>query len=1843
MSEKTLQSYLKNSFIENNDKISIEFGKRKITYKELDEISNNIAMNLIKLKVKPESHIGILLEDKILFISTIIAIIKIRCIFVPLDNYYMDDRLEDMLNISDTQYIITDNNNYQRLDNIKKYNHFVKTYIVDDLQIINSDLDISNYNFQYSPQDKLCIYFTSGSTGRPNAVLGKNTSVLHFAEWEINKFKFGNKDKISQFTINSNDAFLRDLFVALLSGGVLCVPPDKATILDHDKLISWIDKSKLSVIHCTPSLFRVIGGNSLNTNLFQTLKKIFMVGERIPMNIINSWFEIFGERIEIINLYGATETSLAKMFYRIKREDLRRTNIPIGRPIKGAKAIILDENMQICTQNTIGEIYIRTPYLTHGYYNNPNLNKEKFVKNPFVDSDNEIIYKTGDYGRYIQGGIIEFIGRKDRQIKVRGNRIELDDIECAIMKIDGIKTCAVKWFNSENNEDGYIVAYIVADKLIDINEFNLKLDTKLDKNMIPRFVSQLKSMPLTNSGKIDYKNLKIPKMNNNVATITEPRNNIERKLAEIWKEILDIKVIDVKQDFFKVGGHSLKVMTLISKIYKAFNIEIPLDVIFNNTSIEKMSKYIKENVENEYLMEKIKPITISEFYEASSAQKRIYILNQLDKKGINYNQPSIWEINTEIDLNKFKDSITKLIDRHESLRTSFHVINGDLKQRINNASEINFNIEYIECNECEVENKFEQFIKPFDLDRAPLFRISLLRIDELRHLLFFDIHHIISDGSSINILLNDFKKIYFSEELEVIKIQYKDYTHWHNKFINSDEVKEQEKFWVDLFKDDIPVLDIPTDYKRPLIQNFDGTNISFKFDAELTEGIRKLGANNEATLYMTLLSIWNILLSKLSGQEDVVIGSPIAGRNRSELQLITGIFVNTIVMRNKPKGNLKFKEFLQSVKQNAINAYSNQDYQFNDLVDKLSIKRDLSRNPLFDNMFVLHNTDKQEIQNENSLFKKYSNINNKCISKFDLNLSAIEVEKEIEFNLEYCRCLYKKNTIKRMISSFLNIAKQVIKDEEIIINKVDILSDLDKELLLQFNLSSTRKIEYKSIVERFDEQVEKTPDRVAIAFKDKVLTYKQLQVRSNEIANYLKSRKSGKEQLIVGVFMEKSINIIASVLGILKSESIYIPIDTKIPYERIRNIIDDAQVSYILSSKNQINTLNQLQNDCKGINKYICLDMENEIEKCVNMNYVQDSIDKEQIAYVLYTSGSTGKPKGVMIQHKALSSFVDSVVDVVEFTDEKTIAATTAISFDIFIFETLLPLTKGMKIVMSDENVQLDNKKLLDLISNEEIDILQMTPSRMQVLINSQEELECLKRLKCIMLGGEVFTDNLLEQLKRLTNARIFNGYGPTEDTVYSTIKELTNSTSVNIGKPVSKSRIYIVDKNLNLVPIGVRGELCISGNGVAKGYLNDNGLTMEKFIKNPFSKNEIMYRTGDIARWLDTGEIEYVGRDDDQVKIRGIRIEIGEIQNVLVNIDDIKDAIVIYKENTFEKHLCAYYTTDKKLEIGEIRGRLLKKLPEYMIPTYFVQLDKIPLNTNGKADKNYLPDPLVSINRNGIDDGVRNEVEERLTKIWSEILYLDNIRINESFFDLGGDSFKIIQMQMMIEKEFGKKIETTDLFIRYTIRELAIFINELDNCNSEVSIKNTLFPESYYENNVIDQEFMNFKYKVSEEVYIKLKKDAEENGVLLKDMFLSMYGFLLSQICKKDKVNIYTPLENDDMLEIEINVKDKGSLSELSKYVNEELNSKNIVKNNYNNMVKELKTRNYLEVSHLFIYGNQNVKNNNIFDITLLCEEQKSSLEISLMCTNDKLSRKKIKDFFKYYINIIIQSVDNI
>lgn len=1015
---------------------------------------------------------------------------------------------------------------------------------------------------------------------------------------------------------------------------------------------------------------------------------------------------------------------------------------------------------------------------------------------------------------------------------------------------------------------------------------------------------------------------------------------------------------------------------------------------------------------------------------------------------ISYNIPVVMLVQGNLVREKCERAFEIIIKRHEPFRSAFLLVDGEPVQKI--IKDVSFQLEwFVDVSEEAVEEIISSFVQPFDLSTPPLLRCGVIKLTPDKHILMLDTHHIIADGVSTGILLDEFVKLYHGQELPPLTIQYKDFAAWQNIMLESADVKKQKEYWVNRFEDEIPVLNLRTDYVRPFMQSFAGERIKFSLDEITTKELRRIAKENDATLYMILLAIYNVLLSKYTGQEDIIIGSPTSGRSGDEVEHLIGMFVNTLALRNFPKSTKSFLHFLKEVRENALQAFENQDFQFDKLIEHLDIERDMSRNPLFDTMLILQNKiDYTSYEIEGLSINPYDFETG--VSKFDITLECNERHERLDIYVEYAIKLFHRETIERLIKHFKNLVQEVITDPTQLLSELTITSlEEEKQILKEFNVTEKEYPTNLTITEFFERRVKEIPDQIAVLAGDRALTYRQINEKANQLAHFLQEHGVEVES-VVAILADRSPEMIIAILAILKAGGAYIPIDPKFSDKRITYLLEDSKVKILLSDQGGIAE----RIDWYG-NIYSLFD------ECIYQGYgtfdLSPLANSSNLAYIIYTSGSTGKPKGTMIEHRSVVNILQTLEEMYPLKTDDAYLMKTTFTFDVSVTELFGWFFGFGKVVILAEGDEKDPKSIIEAIREYQVTHINFVPSMFSVFLEAlaQCDIKVISNLSYIFVAGEEIKAEIVKNFRALnTGVRLENLYGPTESTIYSigySLNQLKDEKIIPIGKPLSNIKSYILNADQQLQPIGVPGELYLGGAGLARGYLNRDDLTQKLFIANPLAEKgemvKCLYRTGDLVRWLPEGNIEYLGRIDSQVKIRGFRIELGEIEKQILSHPFIKEAVVTASPNkSGEIELIAYYTTEQMITVSEWREFLSEELPAYMIPAYFVPLGKIPVGTSGKLDSQSLPAPYeMGLTLQNNYTPPKTKIESMIIDICKEVLHFDHIGIHNNFFDLGASSLDIIRIHTRIKDHLQSELSVAKMFRYPTVSQLAGYLSDDD------------------------------------------------------------------------------------------------------------------------------------------------------------------------------------------------------
>ncbi len=1586
------------------DNLALIFENQQLSYRELNLKANQLAHYLLSFNTDTDnSLVGICVERSLEMVIGLLGILKAGSAYVPLDPDYPLSRLQFMLEDSEVPLLISQS-------------HLLKKLPVLEMKVVCLDSEwdqIAGYSVENpirycGPGNLAYVIYTSGSTGVPKGCQVTHSNVTRLFAATETLYNFNQQDVWTLFHSYAFDFSVWEIWGALFYGGKLVVVP-YFTSRTHSKFYQLLIDQGVTVLNQTPSAFRqLINVDDKPDEL--SLRLVIFGGETLDFKMLKPWFASHEDkRPELVNMYGITETTVHVTYYPITKEQNDFKNI-IGRPLPDLQVWVLDAHHQQVSIGVPGQMYVGGAGVTCGYHQRPELTVEKFIEIE-IFGKRQRVYKTGDLARWLPDGNLEYLGRIDNQVKLRGFRIELSEISVTLSQHEAVNEAVVALHNKEDNPS--LAAYVTLSMPIDEVPGILRswLKTRLPEYMLPASFTVLDKLPLTPNGKIDRKALPTPDLSIQ-AEQQFPRTETEHLLCNLWSQVLGIEVTSISSNFFESGGHSLLATRLVSCIRSSFGIEMPLRVVFEQALLKDQAEWLDKQQRGSELPP-IVPLSDSESAVLSFAQQRLWFLAQLEGQNTTYNMPAALHLKGKINETALQNSLTVLIQRHDSLRSCFPIVDGEATiQLVDSYNPLSIT-DLSDLAEADQQQQVTKLIADhaktlFDLSTGPLLSLHLLKLNKYEQTLLFNMHHIISDGWSMGVLIREWSQIYNAyaqnqePQLPELPIQYTDYAAWQRNWLQGEILEQQLGYWRKKLTGVPELLELHTDYPRPAVMRYKGKHIQSTLSQELTQGIKQLSCQHGVTLFMTLLSAFKVLLYRYSGQTDLVVGSPIANRTHNQSEDLIGYFVNTLVLRTQIKGDQTFPELLKLVRQTALEAYGHQDIPFEYLVEQMNPSRSLSHSQLFQVMFALQNTPEEELELSylEVTFLKTEN----PTAKFDLTLSIVEQGGVCVCDWKYRTDLFHPETITRMTKHFQVLLEGIINNPEQTIYQLPLITCAEQEQLLAWNQTETDYSKDQTIIDLFQCQVDKNPENIAVVFEGDALSYGALNKSANQLAHYLMTLGVGAET-IVGICMERSLEMVIGLLGILKAGGAYVPLDPDYPLIRLQFMLEDSKVKVLLSQSHLLERLPI------SIENVVCLDRELKSIATYSEENPMRQGGTENLAYVIYTSGSTGMPKGCQVTHSNVTRLFAATEAWYNFNNHDVWTMFHSYAFDFSVWEIWGALLYGCKLIVVPYYTSRSSSVFYQLLIEQGVTILNQTPSAFKQLINVDNQPDELS-LRIVIFGGEALDTSTLQQWFARhadNNPKLVNMYGITETTVHNTyfpiIKDQNHSNSL-IGRPIPDVQVWVVDAVHQPVPIGVPGEMLVGGAGVARGYLNRIKLTAENFIEiEIFGKRQRVYKTGDLARWLPDGNLEYLGRLDQQVKVRGFRIELGEIETALNQHDAVEETVVVFLDQESNDRLVAYVVLTMPVDdvAGVLRTWLKARLPEYMLPASFTVLEQLPLTPNGKIDHKALPLPGVVRTTKFI--APQTGIEKLIANIWQEILGIDRIGIHDDFFAMGGHS----------------------------------------------------------------------------------------------------------------------------------------------------------------------------------------------------------------------------------------------
>ncbi|CAJ6438133.1 syringomycin synthetase [Burkholderia pseudomallei] len=1713
--------------------IALTFEGQRLSYAELNARANRLAHYLQARGVGPDRLVALCAERGIEMVVGLLAILKAGGAYVPLDPAYASDRLRGIVQDSQPALVLADAVGRAALGELD-----------GALPVIDLETDALRWREMPATNPEVAsqhvhhlayVIYTSGSTGRPKGVMVEHAQVVRLFGATQAWFGFDERDVWTLFHSYGFDFSVWELWGALLHGGRLVIVPTEVT-RTPSAFFALLCAEGVTVLNQTPSAFQALmsaqeereeaAGNIERANVVaHRLRYVIFGGEALEPRTLASWYARHGERTQLVNMYGITETTVHVTYCALRAEDAMRLGAsPIGVRIPDLQLYVLDARREPVPMGVTGELYVGGAGVARGYLNRPELTRERFIDDPFVAGGR--LYRTGDLARWRTDGRLEYLGRNDFQVKIRGFRIELGEIEAQLAKVAGVREVVVLARDSAAEvrdsatehatpnalspspetstatatataaataaatatatatataPEKRLVAYYTGDA--DVTALRAQAAQNLPSYMVPSAYVRLDAWPLTPNGKLDRRALPAPADDAYArAEYEAPRGAKEEALAAIWRELLHVERVSRHDNFFELGGHSLLAVQLVSRLRQALSVEVALGTVFDAPVLSALAERLE--AENTEVLPPIPLAPRDGRIALSLAQQRLWFLTQLEGVSEAYHMSGAVRLDGPLNREVLQRALNRIVMRHEALRTCFAREEGEPIQVIQPHADLT--VSYHDLREAESirheAGNREQRAKdlsqahasaPFDLSRDLPVRVLLLQLADEAHVVQVVMHHIASDGWSVGVFLQELSALYGSfiaeqdDPLAPLPLQYADYAAWQRRWLASGQLEKQGAFWQTNLSGAPTLLELPTDRPRPPKQSHAGASVEVKLGAALSERVKRLSQRHGVTPYMTLLSSWAAVLGRLSGQEEVVIGSPVAGRNRTEVEALIGFFVNTLALRLDLSSEPTVGELLKRTKAQVLSAQAHQDLPFDQVVERVKPPRSTAHPPLFQVMFVWQNAHEGSLQIPGLRLSTWGDP--LTMAPFELTLAVREHQDDIACTLTYATSLFDRATVERYLGHWLRQLDAMATDADPVVTGLPLLGEAERAQVLHgWNETGRAYARDACLHQLFEAQVSRTPEAAAVICGDETLSYTDLDARANRLAHYLRGQGVGPDTR-VGLALGRGVEMMTGLLAVLKAGGAYVPLDPGYASERLRAILDDSRPAIVLADAAGRTALDALAGAPP------IADLQADASRWSALPSTPPRVEgltPRHLAYVIYTSGSTGQPKGVMVEHASVVNLWRALDEAIyrAHPSARRVSLNASIAFDSLV-KQWVQLLSGRTLVVVPEPVRFDGRRLLDAIGRDRIDVFDCTPSQL-ALIEGARGPEDEAYPQVTLVGGEAIGEGMWSELASVSSRTYYNVYGPTECTVDATLARITAEHAPHIGGPLANVRAYVLNERLSPAPVGVRGELYIGGAGVARGYLNRPELTRERFIDDPFVAGGRLYKTGDLARWRTDGSLEYLGRNDFQVKIRGFRIELGEIEAQLAKVTGVREVVVLARDSASavhdsatehaapdalspspetstataaatatatatatEKRLVAYYKGDA--DVAALRAQAAQHLPSYMVPSAYVRLDAWPLTPNGKLDRRALPAPADDAYARAEYEAPQGAKEEALAEIWRDLLQVDQISRHDNFFQLGGHSLLAISLGDMM-RERGLHADVRTLFNAETLAALA-------------------------------------------------------------------------------------------------------------------------------------------------------------------------------------------------------------
>jgi amino acid adenylation domain-containing protein len=1671
------------------DAVAVAYRDQELSYRELNARANHMAGTLLELGVGPEAVVALLAERGIDFLIAILAVFKAGGAYLPLDPRHPAQRICQTLGRSGAGLVMTTSQfGPLAAEAVAGLTAEDRPAVFFMEELFKEPGQEENLGRRFLPNQLSYVIFTSGSTGAPKGAMVEHRGMLNHLLAKVRTLGLDDRDAIAQTASQCFDISVWQFLAALLVGGRVDVFDDEVA---HDpaSLLDQIGLRKVTILEVVPSLMRMmlteadrrLADNNSKPEL-SSLRWMIPTGEALPPGLCHHWFRLYPE-IPLLNAYGPTECSDDVTHCPVDEvlsESAART--PIGRPIANTQIYVLDGDLRPQPMGVVGELYVGGECVGRGYLNEAGKTSEYFIPDAFARVAGTRLYKSGDLARYLPDGNLEYLARIDHQVKIRGFRIEPGEIEAAIRRHPLVAEVVVV-AREDTPGEKRLVAYLVArpETTLSISDLRDFLRRELPEYMAPAAYVALDALPLTENGKLDRQALPAPEGTSSELErgYVAPRTLVEQRLAEIWSQVLGVDQVGVHSDFFDLGGHSLLATQVMSRARSAFQVELPLRILFEHPTISELGRKVEQAIgigSGFQAPPLVRAPRDGQRAPLSFAQQRLWFIEQLEPGAATYNIPGAVRLQGTLDLDALESVINEIVRRHETLRTRFEVEHGAPLQVIYHWEPRKLEMEDLtglprEGREEEARKILrEEAAKGFDLSQGPLMRVKVLKLEEDERLVFFNMHHIISDGWSMGILISEVNRLYGAyargEEspLEEMAIQYADYAVWQREWLQGAVLERQLAYWKQQLAGVPSLLQLPTDRPRVAVDTYHGAYERFALNQELANELKRLSRSEGATLFMTLLAGFQILLARYSGAARIAVGVPVAGRNREETEGLIGFFVNTLVMVADTSGNPTARELLRQVRGTAIGAFAHQDLPFERLVEELQPERGLGQ-PLFQVMFTFQNFLEGPLAISN-LKVKEERIEVDS-AKFELALTIDEDGDRVTGTIEYARDLYERETIILLSGHLTRLLEGMVAGQERGVLDIPLLTEREWGQVLEWNRTALEYGAEKCLHEVFEEQARRAPDRVAGVDEVGAISYGGLNRRANQLGNYLRRRGVGPEAR-VGICLERGTTMLVGLLGILKAGGAYVPLDPAYPAERLAFLLDDARVQLIVTQEK----LGELLESTRA--ELISIDGDFGAIAREREENIDGGVTSENLAYVIYTSGSTGRPKGAMVTHQSVVNLVADARDKFRLERDSKFFQFASLSFDVAVEEIFPTLSVGGVVALQSDNLLYSYSDLAKTIDRHEVTTIELPTVYWREWMRdlSRRQRRAPRSLNLVIIGGERISSEILKEW-RGHEVPLLHVYGVTEVAVTSTVYPIpadlgdeAGLPEIPIGRPMANTEVYLLDDRLQPTPLRIPGEMYLGGVGLARGYLNRPDLTAERFVPSSFGiqPGSRLYRTGDLARSSPEGCMEFIGRIDRQIKIRGHRIEPVEIESVLMQLPSVSECVVVARgDEPDDRRLVAYLVLKEgEAETAlELRRFMKQRLPAYLVPSSFVILESLPLSPHGKVDRQALPPPgIYDVDLGGEYVAPSTPIEEDVARIFGAALGIDDIGIYDDFFDLGGHSLLVTQVVSRVNSAFQIELPVRALFDAPTVSGVVAAIVESQVGQSEDNVLSQMLAE---------------------------------------------------------------------------------------------------------------------------------------------------------------------------------------